>query len=51
MELLEWKWNISKESADKKAIWEYEKFRVEQDRNYIGDFDRFVQELEKKKLK
>lgn len=51
MELLEWKWNISKENADKKAIWEYEKFRVEQDRNYIGDFDRFVQEVEKKKLK
>ena len=51
MELLEWKWNISKESADKKAIWEYEKFRVEQDRSYIGDFDRFVQEVEKKKLK
>lgn len=51
MGLLEWKWNISKESADKKAIWEYEKFRVYQDRNYIGDFDRFVQEVEKKKLK
>jgi len=49
MELLEWKWKISKESADKKAIWEFEKFRVEQDRNYIGDFDKFVQEVEKKK--
>ena len=51
MELLEWKWNISKENADRKAIWEYEKFRVEQDRSYIGDFDRFVQEVGKKKLK
>jgi len=50
MELLEWKWNTSKENADKKAILEFEKFRVEQDKNYIGDFDKFVQEVEKKKL-
>jgi len=51
MELLEWKWNIAKTTADKKATNEYNKFRVEQDNNYIWDFDKFVQEVEKKKLK
>jgi hypothetical protein len=51
MELLEWKWSISKEIADKKAVEEFEKFRVEQDKNYIWDFDKFVQEVGHKKLK
>ncbi|MDD2870444.1 MAG: virulence RhuM family protein [Candidatus Gracilibacteria bacterium] len=51
MELLEGKGSISKETADKKAVEEFEKFRVEQDKNYIGDFDKFVEELGKKKLK
>ncbi|MDP2091301.1 MAG: virulence RhuM family protein [Candidatus Gracilibacteria bacterium] len=51
MELLDGKGSISKETADKKAIEEFEKFRIEQDKNYIGDFDKFVNELGKKKLK
>jgi len=51
MGVLEWKWSISKDNADKKAVEEFEKFRVEQDKNYIWDFDRFVEELGKKQLK
>jgi hypothetical protein len=51
MELLEWKWKIAKSIADEKATKEYNKFRVEQDRNYIGDFDKFVKDVEKKKIK
>lgn len=50
MELLEWKWKIAKSIADEKATKEYNKFRIEQDRNYIGDFDKFVKEVEKKNL-
>ena len=51
MELLEWKWKVAKTTADKKAVDEFEKFRVGQDKNYIWDFDKFVQEIEKSKLK
>jgi len=31
---------VSHEEAMKKAVSEYEKFRVTQDRNYISEFDR-----------
>ena len=51
MELLEWKWKVAKITADKKATKEYNKFRVEQDKNYLWDFDKFVQDVGQKKLK
>ena len=45
--------NISHEVAEALALKEYEKFRVEQDKNYISDFDREVKKLldDKKKKK
>jgi hypothetical protein len=45
---------ISHEVAEALALKEYEKYRVEQDKNYISDFDREVKNLlaiEKKKKK
>jgi len=51
MELLNWKWTLSKRQAEEKAEEEFEKFRVLQDKNYIWDFDKFVMEVTKKKLK
>lgn len=39
---------IKKTVADKLAAAEYEKFRVQQDRDYISDFDKEVAKLEKK---
>ena len=39
---------VSKEQADEKAVTEYEKFRPIQDANYISDFDRELEQLEKK---
>ncbi len=36
---------ISHEVAEALALEEYEKFRVEQDKNYISDFDREVKKL------
>jgi len=51
MEILDWKWKITKIIADKKATKEYNKFRIEQDKNYIWDFDKFVKEVRHKKLK
>ncbi|MDO8582036.1 MAG: virulence RhuM family protein [bacterium] len=36
---------VSHEVAETLALREYEKFRVEQDRNYISDFDREVKNL------
>jgi len=51
MEILEWKGKISKKQADEKAIKEFEQFRIEQDKNYISDFDKFIKEISKKKLK
>lgn len=35
---------ISKERADKKAISEYEVFRIKQDKNYKSDFDRLIED-------
>ena len=37
--------NISHEVAEALALKEYEKFKVEQDKNYISDFDREVKKL------
>lgn len=43
---------ISHEVAEVLALKEYEKYRIEQDRNYISDFDRQVKKfLESKKKK
>ena len=36
---------VSHEVAESLALGEYEKFRVEQDRNYVSDFDREVEKL------
>lgn len=40
---------ISKKQADKKALAEYADFRIRQDQEYIGDFEREVKKLEDKK--
>jgi hypothetical protein len=39
----------TKEQADEKALAEYAEFRVIQDRNYIGDFEKMMQQIEKTK--
>ena len=36
---------ISHEVAEALALKEYEKFRIEQDKNYISDFDREVKKI------
>lgn len=43
------KGKVSAEQARLKAETEFEKFRIEQDKKYISDFDREVQRLEKLK--
>lgn len=47
MEILVWKWKISKKQAEQKAETEFEKFRIQQDKNYVWDFDRFLLEMRK----
>jgi hypothetical protein len=37
---------ISKKQADTKALTEYETFRVRQDREYVGDFEKIAKRLE-----
>ena len=39
----------SKEQADEKALAEYAEFRVVQDRNYVGDFEKMITKIEKTK--
>lgn len=39
---------ISKKQADTKALTEYDEFRVRQDKNFIGDFEKEVKRLEGK---
>ena len=39
---------VSHEVAEALALGEYEKYRVEQDKDYISDFDRVVKKLNKK---
>lgn len=46
-EVLEGKGKISHEMALKKAMSEYEKYKVIQDKNYISDFDKLLLEIEK----
>ncbi|MFH0972838.1 MAG: virulence RhuM family protein, partial [Patescibacteria group bacterium] len=44
-EILENAGKISHEVAEALALGEYEKFRAEQDKNYVSDFDREVKKL------
>ena len=39
---------VSKEQADEKAVGEYSKFRVIQDRKYESDFEKMLKEIDKK---
>jgi len=39
---------VSKEQADEKAIIEYSKFRVIQDRKYESDFEKIFKSIDKK---
>ncbi len=45
--ILKHKGTISAEQAFLKAETEYKKFRIEQDKNYISDFDRVLKRLKK----
>jgi len=36
---------VSKQQADEKALSEFEKFRITQDRDYVSDFDRFAERV------
>lgn len=38
---------ISKKEADEKALNEYEKYKVIQDKKYVSDFDKLLLETEK----
>lgn len=42
---------VSAKQAEDKALKEYQKYRKEEDKNYISDFDREVKKLLKKKDK
>ena len=44
-ELLENKGKISKNKADNKANSEYEQFRIIQDREYVSDFDKIIEDV------
>ena len=37
--------SISREEAENKALTEYEKFRKMQDRTFLSDFDKYIQEI------
>jgi hypothetical protein len=39
---------VSKEQADEKALTEYNDFRVIQDRNYVSDFEKLMQQIDNK---
>ena len=43
-DILEGKGNISQKQAIQKATSEYEKYRVIQDKNYVSDFDKLLNE-------
>ena len=46
-ELLDSNGKVSHEQAKKKAECEYEKYKVIQDKNYVSDFDRLLNETKK----
>ncbi len=48
-EVLENKGSVSSKQAKQFAKNEFEKFRVEQDKKYISDFDKIIDECKLKK--
>lgn len=42
---------VSKKEANTKALLEYDEFRIKQDEEYIGDFEKTAKTLETKKEK
>ena len=48
-EVLDCKGKISAEEAKEFAEKEFEKFRIEQDKRYLSDFDKIIDECKKKK--
>ena len=50
-ELLQNAGKVSAEEAARKAVDEFEKYRVERIKNHISDFDKAIKELEKKTKK
>ena len=48
-EVLQNKGNVSAEQAKQFAESEFEKFRVEQDKKYISDFDKIIDDCKKHK--
>ena len=48
-EILQNKGSISSEQAKQFAEIEFEKFRIEQDKKYISDFDKIIDECKKNK--
>ena len=48
-EILQDKGSISAEQAKQFAESEFEKFRIEQDKKYISDFDKIIDECKNKK--
>ena len=49
-DILQNKGSISAEQAKQFAEDEFEKFRIEQDRKYISDFDKIIEECQNKKV-
>ena len=45
-EILKDSGKITKKIADEKAITEFEKYRVDQDRLFMSDFDKLLLEME-----
>lgn len=43
--------SITKELADQLALEQFEQYRVDQDRRYVSDFDRFAAEVERRQDK
>lgn len=50
-DILSDKGTISKKDADKKALREYEKYKVIQDKKYVSDFDKLLLETEQMQKK
>ena len=48
-DLLQDKGSVSAEQAKQFAESEFEKFRIEQDKQYISDFDKIIDECKKRK--
>ena len=46
-DVLEGKWSITHKEAIDKATSEYEKYKVIQDKSYVSDFDKLINETKK----